>query len=241
APAVLGHRKREHVGLAAGLGQQPTVPGDHPIVVGDDVIPAGRVRGHLGGEQFRRPRLRPEQRLFHGGHRVNVVSAHRPRPRAPGATARDPAGVPPSTLLGVPGARASGRRRYMGSGGASCSPAASRPAHHSAAGAALGDRGGRASPGNSGYRGAPSPAPGRAPPDAAGAATAGADSRAPSAAYRAQYSSRRRASVATRNSRPAAAGTASAAITSRVQYPCAPTPSALPSTRAVTRPTRSPV
>jgi tRNA threonylcarbamoyladenosine biosynthesis protein TsaB len=55
---------------------------------------------------------------------------------------------------------------------------------------------------------------------------------------RAQYTSWRRASVATRNSRPS--GTA-AAIMSSEHTPCTGRPSTDPRTRAVTTPTRSPV
>src|SRR5579859_5872018 len=105
------------------------------------------------------PPAPPTTVLAQEGDPLEPSMACGPRDSIAGALA--PSAGAGSTLFGAPGTLASGRRRYTGSGGPSGSPAARRRAHHRAAVAALGYRGGIGSPSTPGYACAPSPATGR--------------------------------------------------------------------------------
>ena len=246
APAVLGHGEGEHVGLAAALGQQPGVADDSAAVLGDQVVPRWpRVRGQLAGQH-------PGDHASVAEQLVLQAPARRRRSAAASSRAsltarsrhRHPLGDPrhPRVRAGA------GRRGSAGpAGGRPAGDPLRRPARPAAPAGrvARGCPAGRAEPASRVAERARARRPGSRPGppgDAAGRADGGpgqprpggvvagpVDLPAPGVGGDQELAARRPAS------------TASAAMTSRVQTPCTGTPRALPSTRAVTSPTRSPV
>ena len=100
APASGRHGDRQHVALATSR-QQPGIADDPAVDLGDQVVPAGRLLAELADQHLPRPGLLAEQVQLQREHAVQVRRGHR-------AELHLGHGV---TRLGLPGSRASGRRR----------------------------------------------------------------------------------------------------------------------------------
>src|SRR5918992_1355127 len=166
-----------HVARAVRGGEPRVAEDPGRLLLGEDVIAAVRTLAQLLPEHALAPRVLGKQRPLQLEHRGQIGLGHLPH---------DHAGV---TFFRAPGARASGRRRYSGSGGSRGGPAApdSRVTASSASAVAVGSSAPAGGPSTSSYSAAPSPTPGRpAAAAAAGGPTASSLARARAESYRAQ-------------------------------------------------------